>query len=353
MNLDLYKYKKPKNVIQHDSYEISKSEMHKIQSDYSKAPKAYKDRITLYEAYNEEALAHYGTRGQKWGVRKWQNYDGTFNEAGKQRYFGSGKKETNTGIRKGLFKIAAKMADRMQERQMNKWNNDEEYRDRKMKNTINSMKMHRKYYDMEDLDDDEIEKLAKAMVKKGVADMYEVKKEVNRYKSDKDHYFDDVDIEDMRIYDYPKASEIDYDTAFGSYGPKKSDNSEKVAKEMKKTVKSLNKKGIDIDDSDVEDINKFNKTVKNLNDDYEKHNEIILNKLADMYYNAYKNTYGYEEKPLSKAEFKKTFENIRGTLHSDGILEGYTESDVNDSFSNGYYFNYDVLNKIVSDIESD
>ena len=38
-------------------------------------------------------LKHYGTIGQKWGVRKWQNYDGTFNEAGKERYFGKSNKE--------------------------------------------------------------------------------------------------------------------------------------------------------------------------------------------------------------------------------------------------------------------
>ena len=43
----------------------------------------YKD---VQDKNNE--LMHYGTLGQKWGVRKWQNYDGTFNEAGKERYFG-------------------------------------------------------------------------------------------------------------------------------------------------------------------------------------------------------------------------------------------------------------------------
>lgn len=36
-------------------------------------------------------LEHYGILGQKWGQRRWQNADGTFNEAGKERYFGTGK----------------------------------------------------------------------------------------------------------------------------------------------------------------------------------------------------------------------------------------------------------------------
>ena len=50
------------------------------------------NRNEFYSAlsdYNDEhSIKHYGTKGQKWGVRHWQNADGTFNEAGKQRYFG-------------------------------------------------------------------------------------------------------------------------------------------------------------------------------------------------------------------------------------------------------------------------
>ena len=38
-------------------------------------------------------LYHYGLKGMKWGVRRWQNDDGTFNSAGKARYFGDGAGE--------------------------------------------------------------------------------------------------------------------------------------------------------------------------------------------------------------------------------------------------------------------
>lgn len=33
-------------------------------------------------------IQHYGIEGMKKGIRRWQNYDGTFNEEGKKRYFG-------------------------------------------------------------------------------------------------------------------------------------------------------------------------------------------------------------------------------------------------------------------------
>lgn len=38
-------------------------------------------------------LAHHGIKGQKWGVRRYQNSDGSYTEEGKRRY-GSGSKSS-------------------------------------------------------------------------------------------------------------------------------------------------------------------------------------------------------------------------------------------------------------------
>lgn len=35
--------------------------------------------------YNNETLYHHGIKGQKWGLRRFQNSDGTYTEAGKKR----------------------------------------------------------------------------------------------------------------------------------------------------------------------------------------------------------------------------------------------------------------------------
>ena len=52
----------------------------------------YKDIKEFKESPNHDnELKHYGILGQKWGNRRWQNADGTFNTEGKIRYFGSQK----------------------------------------------------------------------------------------------------------------------------------------------------------------------------------------------------------------------------------------------------------------------
>lgn len=40
-------------------------------------------------------LYHEGIKGMEWGRRRWQNEDGTFNEAGKERYFGKSYKQAH------------------------------------------------------------------------------------------------------------------------------------------------------------------------------------------------------------------------------------------------------------------
>ena len=39
----------------------------------------------MYQNYNDEYLSHFGIKGMKWGVRRYQNPDGTYTAAGKKR----------------------------------------------------------------------------------------------------------------------------------------------------------------------------------------------------------------------------------------------------------------------------
>ena len=42
----------------------------------------------------DDTLAHHGIKGQKWGVRRYQNADGSFTDAGKKRYYRQQVRET-------------------------------------------------------------------------------------------------------------------------------------------------------------------------------------------------------------------------------------------------------------------
>lgn len=48
---------------------------------------------------DEQSLAHYGIRGQKWGVRRFQNADGSLTEAGRKHYgVGEPREKSNKGL---------------------------------------------------------------------------------------------------------------------------------------------------------------------------------------------------------------------------------------------------------------
>lgn len=52
----------------------------------------------MKKIYFGNELYHYGVQGQKWGVRRYQNSDGSLTEEGKKRYSRKNSKNSNNGI---------------------------------------------------------------------------------------------------------------------------------------------------------------------------------------------------------------------------------------------------------------
>lgn len=64
--------------------------------------------------YPSDELYHHGIKGQKWGVRRFQNADGTLTSEGRSRYSGSGNSSSGGGVRGAASRATGAVK--------NKWN---------------------------------------------------------------------------------------------------------------------------------------------------------------------------------------------------------------------------------------
>ncbi len=78
-------------------------------------------------------LCHYGVLGMRWGVRRYQNEDGTLTTAGKRR-----KKETphEDYTRAHDRKKVSEMSDKELQQRLNRLNNEEQYRKKTAKPSV-------------------------------------------------------------------------------------------------------------------------------------------------------------------------------------------------------------------------
>ena len=107
---------------------------------------------------NEDFLIHYGIKGQKWGVRRFQNEDRTLTAAGKERYgrgdgssFGKKMKKAASSVGSGIGKAAKAIGKRAKNAAEEKWKeNPKHLSDDELQERINRLNKEAQYKRLQD-----------------------------------------------------------------------------------------------------------------------------------------------------------------------------------------------------------
>ena len=98
---------------------------------------------------NADELKHYGIKGMKWGVRRFQNSDGSLTADGKKRYSGDNlkdiQKQVNQGknVVDGVKKTRTKAAEKQHEKKIK--SDLSKMSDKELRDIVNRLNMEERY----------------------------------------------------------------------------------------------------------------------------------------------------------------------------------------------------------------
>ena len=98
---------------------------------------------------NADELKHYGVKGMKWGVRRFQNSDGSLTADGKKRYSGDNlkdiQKQVNQGknVVDGVKKTRTKAAEKQHEKKIK--SDLSQMSDKELRDIVNRLNMEERY----------------------------------------------------------------------------------------------------------------------------------------------------------------------------------------------------------------
>ena len=95
--------------------------------------------------FNQNELYHYGIRNQKWGVRKYQNPDGSLTEEGKRRY---GYKKNVLSEAKNITDTLAEITSNFGKGSIRKNGNYRNISTTELRKRVNRLSLERQYSDL-------------------------------------------------------------------------------------------------------------------------------------------------------------------------------------------------------------
>lgn len=135
----------------------------------------------MWNYQNTDELYHYGVMGMKWGVRRYQNADGTYNSAGKARYL----KDKTSNKKQSKEKYSKKWDKKIQKEESKIANKIEKYTDsrKSQRSKSNTGKVYNKINTKLSTDPDIIRytQLSKAMNNKRQVTLNEMQALQNAY----------------------------------------------------------------------------------------------------------------------------------------------------------------------------
>lgn len=241
----------------------------------------YEPEFVAHDSLNilrSDVICHHGILGMKWGIRRYQNKDGSLTAAGKKRYLKSWDKYLN-GKRSKRRDSLDILSDHLTEKEMT-----DLYKD-----TFSSYGISDKYAPMRN-----------AIIERLTGEKFDKNKPMHAYmREDLDYadYFVDKKLSEDKRKQLMDETEIAYRNNHAPEGYKLSEWSKDPSKEIiynKETPKYV----LQFEPQQHDD------RPSKVHEDFEKNSSKILNQSMDAFYKELKKTYG-EDYNLSREEFNK------------------------------------------------
>ena len=245
----------------------------------------------MNEVWNPNELYHHGIKGQKWGIRRYQNQDGSYTEEGRRRYLADQTK----GLKRGTDKY-----DRVARRANAKYNRVQKRAVNKKAKQDYRLERREQMYRDERLDD-EID------VKKYAYDRETARNDIDSFTFNRDKFNAARERQRQADKDFEKAERA---YAVGKYTVEKDRRTSKM--KLAEITKGKDSYKYNVGKQEVE---------KMMHEFDHDNSHYVVKELADGTYSVMKNDFRYETETHTNPESGMTYETRRRVNYNYRTLD--------------------------------